>query len=375
MPGQSAHVWRVRDIAEMIEEWAPLTLAAEWDKVGLQTGRGDSAVQQVLLTVDGTDTVIEEAAAIGAQLIVAHHPLLLAPITAVTDACPAPRRALRLCEEGIAYYAAHTNLDAAPVDSTSDVLVKHLGLPGSVRPLGTGTALPAVKLVTFVPQGHEDAVFAAMASAGAGRIGNYSSCSFRARGVGTFLSEEGTQPAVGQRGQFETVEEVRLETVVPSWCLGSAVRAMIGAHPYEEVAYDVFAMERQASGSPFARLVTLPSAMPFSELVGRVREQAGGAVCVAGAEETRVERVAVCAGGGASVIVEAAACGAQAMVTGECGHHDALKALDCGLALILMGHHASERPVLEILARRLSARFGETLEVTVSSSDRGPFAG
>jgi len=203
----------VGTIAAYIEELAPLHWAESWDNVGLQVGDPAAAVQRVLVALELTDAVVEEAERLGCDLVVVHHPPLFRPLKALRfDSRPA-RRLLRLIRSGIALYAAHTNLDQAP-GMTNDTLAAAAGLTECevLKPTGEERY---VKLVVFVPKGHEDAVRDALAGAGAGHIGNYSHCTFQVPGIGTFLPLEGTNPFIGQQGRLERVEELRLETIVP----------------------------------------------------------------------------------------------------------------------------------------------------------------
>jgi hypothetical protein len=211
-------------------------------------------------------------------------------------------------------------------------------------------------MVIFMPAENVDAVAGALSEAGAGVIGEYTHCTFRTPGTGTFLGGEATDPYLGEKGRLERVEEIRLETVVPAHAAGRAAAAATAAHPYEEVALDLYPIEGHPEGCGYGRVGALPEPMTPEELSERVARALGfPARLVADPDRgRRVERVAVLGGSGGSFVREAAASGARAYVTGDLDYHDALLAHSLGLVAIDAGHAATELPSLEPLARRLA---------------------
>ncbi len=366
----------VGDIADFMDRWAPPHLAEDWDRVGLQLGSRDQPVGRVLLAVDLSSAVVEEALARAADLIVCHHPAIFRPVASLTDSSAQGRKLLSLARAGVSVFVAHTNLDAAHAHSTSDALARAIGLFADVNPLVPPAQPPTLKLVTYVPPTSADTVFAALAEAGAGCIGQYSHCSYRVTGHGTFLPGPGTHPAVGEVGRLETTDETRLETIVPPGALERVLSALHSAHPYEEPAYDVFPLHTSASPARFARRGTLREPMSMGDLC-RAAASALGAerVGLVGDPTRRVTCVAVCAGSGGSLVDPMASMGFEAMITGELGHHDALSALDHELSVIMMGHHTTERPILDVARERLIGSFGEGLEATVADGDGDPLRG
>ena len=349
MPG----VTRVAEIAAALELTAPSALAEGWDNSGLQVGDPAARVSRVLVALTPLPEVFEEAEETGADFLLFHHPLLFAPLASVdTGSYPGDLLA-RAVRGGRAVYAAHTNLDAAP-DGVSVALARALGLRGPLRVLSPRGSLS--KLVVFVPEENAEEVAEALSGAGAGVIGDYTRCTFRTPGTGTFLPGAGTDPHIGERGQLERVREIRLETVVPAHAARRAAEAATAAHPYEETALDVYPVEGHPEGCGYGRVGTLPEPQTAAELQARVSDALGFAArLVADPEPGRsVGRVAVLGGSGGSFVREAAASGAEAYVSGDLDYHDALLAESLGLAAIDAGHAATELPSLGPLADRLA---------------------
>lgn len=362
-------------IAAYIEQLAPLHWAEQWDNVGLQVGDPESPVERVLVALELTNSVIEEAAQVRADLVVVHHPPIFRPLKALRFDTAGGRRLQRLVKEGIALYAAHTNLDQAK-SMTNDGLAAAAGLTEHqvIKRVGEERYL---KLVVFVPRGHEDAVLGALAREGAGHIGNYSHCTFQAPGTGTFLPLAGTKPFIGHQGELERADEIRLETIVAESQAERAVRAMVSAHPYEEVAYDLYPLANPGQVRGHGRIGRLPQPVSLTDLVEQLKSRLATAhVRVVGDMQRPITTVAVGAGAGSDLIGAAARRGADVLVTGDVRYHEAQDALDLGLALVDVGHYNSEaiviRPLAAYLRERLQAD-GLTAEVIEAQAGRDPF--
>ena len=226
------------ELLSVLEEIAPTRNAESWDNVGLLAGDPSQKASKALLTIDYTDAVAAEAAREGCDCVVAYHPPIFESIKRVTSAGqPLVFDAIR---RGVALYSPHTALDVAD-GGTNDMLADAIGIdPAARMPLRlVEPKARQYKLVTFVPAEHLQRVGDALFAAGAGRIGNYTRCSFRSPGTGTFFGEEGTNPAVGQSGRLEEAAEVKLETVLPIARLNEALQALRSSHPYEEPAFDL----------------------------------------------------------------------------------------------------------------------------------------
>lgn len=374
----------VADLVRVIEQIAPPHFAAEWDRVGLLVGDRERPLKgPVLLTIDLTEKVLAEAVALKAGAIIAYHPPIWEPLRRVTADTPRQRIILRAVEAGIAVYSPHTALDAVP-GGIADWLAE--GLSGSTqegRVQGDCRALTPharlaetqqVKIVTFVPPKDLEPVRNALASGGAGIIGDYTLCTFVTIGEGTFLPGPASSPAVGEPGRIENVPEGRLEMVCARAALPIALETMRRLHPYEQPAIDVYPLEPQPlrAAGPGRRLVLDRPATP-TELARRLKPIIGGGtvgVALAG-DDTPITHVGICPGSGASLARRAREEQCSAYVTGEMSHHDVLATLHAGMSVILAGHTPTERGYLTRLARKISA-LAPSLRVQVSSADRDP---
>src|SRR5918995_5571567 len=321
---------RVAQITEAVERIAPLSLAEEWDNCGLQVGDPEAEANRVLMALTPLPEVFEEAEEKGADFLLFHHPLIFEPLKAIITSSYPGGLLARAIRNGVAVYAAHTSYDAAPT-GVSVALARVIGLGGPPRVLSPRGALR--KLVVFVPEEDVDTVAKALAGAGAGVIGDYTECTFRTRGTGTFRGGDETNPYLGEKGRLEQVEEVRMETVVPAHAVDRAIDAATAAHPYEEVALDVYPIEGSPEGHGYGRIGTLPEPLTAGELRDHVSESLGFPSRLVADAGRRIEAVAVLGGSGGSFIAEAAASGAHAFVIGDVDYHDALLAESLGLTV------------------------------------------
>lgn len=355
--------WRVSDIKRVMDEWAPPAWATTWDRVGLHVGRPDLEVTGVTVCLSVTPGVVAGARAAGANMIVAHHPLIWDPIRALRTDDPQVRLCLDIAAGGMACMAAHTNLDVAP-GGVNDALAKAIGLE-ETSPLFAAEEAQQVKLVVFVPESHLAQLREAVSAAGAGVIGAYTHCSFSAPGVGTFLPGEGTKPFSGKVGKVNEETERRFETLVSKPRLGAVLRAMLQAHPHEEVAYDVIPLENTDPAVGLGRVGNLPEAMEAGLFVERVRKCLSPAPVRAVFSDAgrRVRRVAVLGGSGGDQVARMPL-DVDACVTGDVKYHDALSAQARNLLVVDAGHHGTEIPVLPEIARRLGAAL-QALPITI----------
>lgn len=357
------------EIIKHIEDYAPLRLAEEWDNAGLQTGDLRQDVRTVLVSLDLNEDVINEAVRKKASLIVTHHPLLFRPLKSISEDDYIGHLVRMLIRNNISCYAAHTNLDYA-ADGTNDALAEEIGL-ADIRIIEKTYAEPLRKIVTFVPEGeHVDRVREAMCRAGAGCIGNYSDCTYMVDGTGTYRPLEGTNPFIGRKGMLEKTAEVRIETVVPQSGVEKVVAEMLKAHPYEEVAYDIYPIENNGVGYGHGRIGEIDPAQTMQEFVDSLKKKLNVKfVRIIGAADT-VRTVATAAGGYHRNILPHLVKKVDVLVCGDIKYHDAREIADAGLCAIDVGHYASEIVAVKRLADYI-ARTG--VEVIVSEVDLEPF--
>jgi dinuclear metal center YbgI/SA1388 family protein len=354
---------RANEIIDAVEKIAPRALAEDWDNPGPQVGDPGCEVARVLVALTPLPEVFEEAEETGANFLLFHHPLVFRSLKNVNTASYPGDLIARAIKKNLTVHAAHTNYDAAP-GGVSVALAESLGLVRASRIVAPRGALR--KLVVFVPEENADEISDALTEAGAGIIGEYTHCTFRAPGTGTFFGGEDTDPYAGEKGRLERVPELRLETVVPAHAASRAAAAIRATHPYEEPAFDLYPVDGHPEGCGYGRVGTLPDPLAPEVLREHVSDSLSfSARLVANPDpERRIERVAVLGGSGGSFILEAATSGADAYVTGDLDYHDALLAESLGLVAVDAGHAATELPSLEPLARRLS----ELVDVPVSVS-------
>jgi dinuclear metal center YbgI/SA1388 family protein len=356
-------------VTEYLEQFAPRQLAAEWDNVGLLLGDPAGAVDRLMTCLTLTPETAGEAVASGAQLVVSHHPVLFRPVQRLTSATPEGRTLLSLLRAGVAVYSPHTSFDNTR-GGINDVLARRLGLT-EVGPLRRTPGPRQYKVVVFVPDSDLARVSDAMFGAGAGQIGQYSQCSFRLPGTGTFFGSEAANPTIGQKGRREEVSEWRLEVVCPEGYLDQVLQAMRRAHSYEEPAHDVYAL-KSPSAAGEGRLGRLAGPMPLRDLAGRVKEVLNaGLVQAVGDPQRPVQRVALACGAGGELLTDAVRSRADVFLTGELRFHDYLAAQAQGLALLLPGHFATERCGVEELAIRLQERW-PALKAWAAQTERDP---
>jgi len=362
----------IADVRSYLESFAPPSLAADWDNVGLLLGDAAAEVRRILTCLTITPEVVAEAVEDKARLIVSHHPILLRGTKRLSSDTAEGRLLGPLLRAGIGVYSPHTAFDNT-AGGINDSLARRLGL-SEVGPLRRGDGPRQCKVVVFVTDGDLQKVSDAMFAAGSGNIGQYRECSFRLPGTGTFFGSDATNPTVGQKGRREEVSEWRLEVLTPESALPAVLTAMRKAHSYEEPAYDVYPLKPATPGQGEGRIGRLPQSITLLELARRVkRELKASAVQYVGRPDRTVQRVAVACGAAGEFLDDAVRAEADLFLTGEMRFHDYLRAQAAGIALILPGHYATERPAVEELAERLRAQW-PGVEVTASRRETDPAA-
>jgi dinuclear metal center YbgI/SA1388 family protein len=355
-------------VVEVLQSIAPTAHAEDWDNVGLLVGDPRQSVSKAILTIDYTHEVAAEARQQNGDLILAYHPPIFSGLKSIT----VPSLIYDAIRRGIAIYSPHTALDVAP-NGTNDMLADALGLTDR-RPLRViQPKATQLKLVTFVPEKDVPRVSEALFNAGAGTIGNYSQCSFRSPGTGTFFGEEGTSPTVGRSGRLEEAPEVRIETVVPIDKVSEVVAALKHSHTYEEPAFDLQQLAAPPTGIGQGRIGSVPST-PREEIFTRIKQELNLThLLIAGPTTGPITQAACCAGSCGDFLNDALAAKCELYLTGEIRHHDAVKAAAAGMTVVCTLHSNSERAILKRLAQMLSEKLPD-LPTHLSQQDRDPFA-
>ncbi|MGP4067708.1 Nif3-like dinuclear metal center hexameric protein [Halobacillus sp. B29] len=359
------------EIIQTFEKWSPKHLAFDWDNVGLQVGTLNKPVKKVMVTLDVLENVVDEAIGKQVDLIIAHHPLLFVKLHQINFDTPKGRVIQKLIKHDITVYAAHTNLDVA-AGGVNDVMAEAIGLEDT-SPLVTTGQDELVKLTVFVPEDHAEEVRNSISEAGAGHIGQYSHCTYQLSGQGTFKPQEGSNPYIGQVDDLEIVEEKRIETIVPKSKLNGVLAAMKKAHPYEEVAYDLYPLLNQGEDLGVGRIGHLKEPMELKELCEKVKEKYNvPAVRMTGEGSKMIKKAALLGGSGEKYIHAAKANGADVYITGDMTFHAAQDAMEMGLSLIDPGHHV-EKVVCAEIKKYLEDKWQQRLSVILSESNTEPF--
>lgn len=341
-----------REVLCAIEERTPLQCSEEWDNVGLLAGRAGRKVSSAIVSIDLTDAAIDLAIKKKANLIVNHHPCIFPKskgLARVSDShTPSAALVHKAIENGISVAAYHTNFDQCALEVVRTV--SHgLGVTPKGRLLDKSRGAIS-KLVVYVPKSHADPVRAAVCAAGAGQIGGYDRCSFASEGIGTFRGGDQTRPFLGKPGKLERAKEVRFETVFPTGLERNVVQALLSAHPYEEVAYDIYPLKQAPAplglvrGLGYGFWGEFKSPRSFSEVTKCVKDLfLLDGFWLTNPPPRRVRRLAFVAGKGSSFLDAALTAGCDLFITGEAGYHDALYGARQGMAVMELGHRESER--------------------------------
>jgi len=336
----------VAAIERAISTAFPTEWAEEWDNVGMLAGDPERTVTGVVFALDPTRAALAECVRLSANVLVTHHPAFLTPPPLVRPGRGAGGVLFDALDSGIALINAHTNLDRAPAAAT--VLSDPLGLivtRGIER-----RAMPMTHVSVLVPPAASARVIDAMLGAGAGRIGEYSGCSYTsAVGTGVFTPGADSQPSVGSVGLRESTSEARVEVIAPRSRARGVISAARAAHPYEEPLIVASEVEIARSVARMGSLCMLQEPITLSQLADSASVAFAVTPRVWGAPDTPLTRIATATGSAGSLIGDVLAAGAQALVAGEVRYHDALDALEAGLCIIELGHDVSEWPLVSLL--------------------------
>ena len=352
---------RCDKIIKIIEDWAPKSIAWEKDNVGLQVGSLHQEIKNILLCLDVNEKVVDEAVKRNCNLIISHHPLLFTPLKKIdTEKDKTSRVIEKLIKKDITLYSAHTNLDFTK-DGVSSQLANKLKLTNQEFLLNLSSNQN--KLIVFVPFDHADKVAAAMHSAGAGTIGEYSNCSFRTSGIGTFKGSGKSNPKLGIKENFERVHEVKIEVLVNSFDLQKIITEMKKVHPYEEVAFDVYqlANENVNYGTGIVgELEKELSEKGFFSFISNALQIKN--FRFSRGSKSKIKRIAVCGGSGSDLLEAAIKNGADAFVTADVKYHTFQDAENM-ILLIDAGHYETEIHSLDEIKNRIEKYISDKIKI------------
>jgi dinuclear metal center YbgI/SA1388 family protein len=355
---------KLKEICSYLDSAVPLAFQEDYDNSGLQVGSSENEISSAMITLDVTEEVIEEAISLGCDLLVSHHPLIFNAIKSLTGKSYTERILFKAVRNEIAIYSSHTNLDIFN-SGVSRMMAEKLGLE-DIKILSPSENR-LLKLVTFIPELHYEKVSNALFEAGAGVIGNYDQCGFASSGTGSFRGNENTQPFTGEKGAIHFEKEIRFETILYSHLKDKVIRALLMTHPYEEVAYDLYALENKNVESGLGCIGKLKDPMAeadFLKLVSLIFNAKG--VRYSELTGKPVTKVALCGGSGSSLIGLAINSGSDAFLTADIKYHDFFKT-EKKILLADIGHFESEIFSREILKDliikkfpKFAVRFSET---------------
>ncbi len=358
----------IGDITAKLNAWAPPVYQEGYDNAGLITGDSNAAITGVLVSLDCTEEVVQEAIETGCNLIVSHHPIVFKGLKKLTGKNYVERTVIKAIKHDVALFAIHTNLDHVPT-GVNKRIGDLLGVKATkiLRP----KEQTINKLNVYVPTDHVNSVSKAMFEAGAGTIGSYDSCSFRTKGVGTFRGDESTNPFVGEPGKLHEEEEELLSIVVPNHVLGKVIQNMIKAHPYEEPAYDIFPLINDNPSLGSGMIGELESTEEIYTFLNRIKATFNcESVRYTAPVKKKVKRIAWCGGSGSFLLADAKAAGADVFITGDFKYHEFFDA-DGALVIADIGHFESEQFTKELILEFLERNFS-TFAIRLSEVKTNP---
>lgn len=345
---------KLKDLCDSLEAFAPIYLQENYDNSGLLIGDKNKSITKALVSLDVTEDILEEAITENAEVIIAHHPLIFKPLKKIVGSNRVERIIEKAIKNDIAIYAIHTNLDSI-FEGVNHIFAKQLGLnkleilqpkPDTLK-----------KLIVYIPTAHADTLRNALFSVGAGSIGNYDSCSFQLEGKGSFRALEGSTPFIGEKNQLHYEEESKIELVFPAYLRTRIIQTLRENHPYEEPAFDIFALENEWSKTGAGMIGHLKNSMTEIDFLNLLKKQTG-ANCVRYSPliGKMVQKIALCGGSGSFLIEAAKAAKADVFITGDVKYHDFFDA-DNQLLIVDIGHFESEQFTKQLLVEYLNKIF------------------
>ena len=345
---------KLKEITNYFENLAPLSLQESYDNAGLIVGDANAEISSVLVTLDVTEEVVDEAINKKAQLIVAHHPIIFSGLKKITGKNYVERTIIKAIKNDIAIYAAHTNIDSVTGGVNSKICEKLQLDNCKILQPASGQLK---KLVTFIPVDYSDKVRDAVFAAGAGTIGNYNSCGFTVEGSGSFRGGENSEPFVGEKGKIHNEKEVRFETIFPAYLQGKVIQALLNLHPYEEVAYDIYSLDNKFDKVGMGMIGSFATPKPEKDFLIQLKNTFNtGVIKHTALKNKEVKKVAVCGGSGSFLLKQAIAAGADFFVSGDFKYHEFFDA-ENKIVIADIGHFESEQFTKELFYELLTKKF------------------
>lgn len=345
---------KIKEVIAVLENWAPKSYQESYDNSGLIVGDVQAEVSKCLVSLDCIEAVVDEAIDKGAELIVSHHPIVFSGLKSLTGKTYVERVIIKAIQNNIAIYAIHTNLDNVNTGVNFKIAEK-LKLK-KLKILAPKKGL-LKKLVTFVPTANIDAVKTAVFNAGAGHIGKYSECSFQTDGEGNFKAGEGAEPFVGDVDSRHSENEVRLEIILTSDIVGSVVQVLKLAHPYEEVAYDIYPLDNAIDTIGSGMIGELETPLNENDFLSYVKANIKtDCIRYTSFVDKKIKKVAFCGGSGSFLLGHAIGQKADAFITGDFKYHEFFDA-DGKLMILDVGHFESEQFTIDLIAEKIQENF------------------
>ena len=336
----------IQDVINLLEEFAPLAYAEDFDNVGLLVGDKNTKLSGVLVTLDTLESVVDEAIENKYNLIVSFHPIIFKGLKKITGKTYVERVILKAIKHDIAIYAIHTALDNA-LQGVNDGICNQLELVNKQILIPQTQTIK--KLTTFVPKNEAEQLRTALFEAGAGSIGNYSNCSFNTEGIGTFMGNEESSPTKGIKGKTHKEEETQISVTYSKHLESSILKTLFKTHSYEEVAYEITTLENKNQHIGIGMVAELKEPMEefvfFNYLKTKMKLTHIRHSALLGKP---IKKIAVLGGSGSFAIHTAKATGAQIFITSDLKYHDFFTA-ENELILADIGHFESEQFTKNIL--------------------------
>lgn len=344
----------IKEILLFLESKAPYSLQESYDNSGLIAGSPEMESNGAVISLDCTEDVVDEAIKLGFNTVIAHHPIVFSGLKRFTGRNYVERTIIKAIKNDIAIISMHTNLDNVS-HGVNKMIAEKLGLVNCqiLDPIKERL----FKIVTYVPHSHAEEVMNAMFGAGAGHIGNYSECGFSTHGLGTFKGGENTNPYIGQAGIRHTESETKLEVICPKWKIESVKKAMIAAHPYEEVAYEIIQLENKWEEIGAGMVGELSTAVETMEFLSFIKNKMNtGCVKYTNPTTKSISKVALCGGSGSFLLDKAIQQGADIFISSDFKYHQYFDA-DGRIIIADIGHFETEQYTIDLLSAWFAEKF------------------